>query len=300
MPTTLLLMGSMSSKPHLNFKMGCAIWAYKPWVGNLYPAGSSSTQFLQLYSQRFQTVEGNATFYAVPSPDTVARWAKETPEGFEFCPKLPRSITHDGSLLSHLDAARRFIALMQGLGNRLGPIFAQLPPTYDPQFWPDLEAFLSGLRECGSRLALEVRHPQWFQPVVAERLNALLQSLGMGRVLLDTRPIYECEDNPQLSSERRKPKLPLQPITTAPFTLIRYISHPNQAFNQRFMVDWISYLQNWLQQGDDIYLFVHCPVEVHSPQNARYFQQLLTANSLNIPPLPWDALQQPPAQLSLF
>jgi uncharacterized protein YecE (DUF72 family) len=293
-------MALMSSKPRLNFKMGCAIWAYKSWVGNLYPAGSSSTQFLHLYSQRFQTVEGNATFYAVPTPDTVARWAKETPKGFEFCPKLPRSITHNGTLFPHLEAAQRFIALMQGLGDRLGPIFAQLPPTYDPQSWIDLEAFLSGLRESGVRLALEVRHPQWFQPAMADRLNTFLHTLGMGRVLLDTRPIYKCEDDPQLTAERRKPKLPLHPVATAPFTLIRYISHPNQDFNQRFMTDWVPHLQNWLQQGDDIYLFVHCPVEVHSPQNARYFQQLLMASSLNIPPLPWDTLQQPPAQLHLF
>jgi uncharacterized protein YecE (DUF72 family) len=163
-----------------------------------------------------------------------------------------------------------------------------------------LESFLTGLTGCGTPLALEVRHPQWFHPTHAAQLNHLLQRLSIGRVLLDTRPIYECEDNPQLASERRKPKLPLQPIVTAPFTLIRYISHPEQALNQNFMADWVPYLRDWLQNGDRIYLFVHCPVEEHSPQTARYFQQLLEAEFLAIPPLPWENIQSPPTQLRLF
>jgi uncharacterized protein YecE (DUF72 family) len=284
----------------IDFRLGCAIWAYKGWLGDFFPAGSSASKFLQLYSQRMRTVECNATFYSIPSADTVKRWAEETPEGFEFCPKLPRSFTHEGALQPKIAAALQFIELMQGLGSRLGPIFIQLPPRYGPQSFQDLEAFLTGLGSCGASLALEVRHPQWFQPQFAERLNTLLHTLGIGRVLLDTRPIYECEDDPQLASERRKPKLPLQPIVTAPFTLIRFISHPNRAFNHNFMVDWVPNLQSWLQQGIQIYFIVHCPVEEHSPQNAIYLQRLLENGGVSIPPLPWLQIPKEPKQLGLF
>lgn len=284
----------------MNFRLGCAIWAYKGWIGEVFPVGSSPSKFLQLYSQRFTTVECNATFYSVPSADTVTRWAQETPEGFEFCPKLPRSITHQGALQPHIDQTLRFVELMQGLGSRLGPIFAQLPPSYGTQFFQDLEAFLGGLKGCGAPLTLEVRHPQWFQPSGAAQLNALLQSVSLGRVLLDTRPIYECEDNPQLTSERRKPRLPVQPVVTAPFAMIRYISHPDRAFNHRFMDYWVPYLQDWLQRGIRVYVVVHCPIEEHSPQNARYFQRLLENHSLSIPPLPWEQIPAEPTQLGLF
>ncbi|NJM74828.1 MAG: DUF72 domain-containing protein [Acaryochloridaceae cyanobacterium RU_4_10] len=284
----------------MNFRIGCAIWAYKGWLGGLFPTGSSPSKFLQLYSQRFTTVECNATFYSIPSADTVTRWEQETPNGFEFCPKMPRSITHEGTLTSQIEAALSFIELMQGLGSRLGPIFAQLPPTYGPQSFQDLETFLMGLQDCGAPLSLEVRHPQWYEPTHAIRLNELLQRLSIGRVLLDTRPIYECDDNPQLTSERRKPKLPLQPIATSPFVLIRYISHPDRDFNHSFMEYWVPYLQDWLQQGTRIYLIIHCPVEEHSPQNARYFQQLLEDKRIPISPLPWNDLPVEPSQLSLF
>jgi uncharacterized protein YecE (DUF72 family) len=284
----------------VNFKIGCAIWAYKPWLGDLYPTGSSPTKFLQLYGQRFSTVEINATFYAIPHPDTVRKWAQQTPAGFQFCPKMHRSISHEGALQPKITAALQFIDLMAGLGDRQGPIFIQLPPSYGPHAFNDLQAFLAGLKGCGAELALEVRHPQWFTPKSAARLDELLTPLGIGRVLLDTRPIYDCEDDPQLISERRKPKLPLQPVLTAPFSLVRFISHPHPSQNQNFIQDWLPHLQTWLSQGKRVYLFVHCPVEERSPQNARQFQHQLEAAGIPVPPLLWEQLQQTPQQLGLF
>lgn len=286
----------------MTFKMGCAIWAYKGWVGSLFPAGSSPSKFLQLYSRRFATVECNSTFYSIPSADAIARWVQETPSSFEFCPKLPRSITHNGALQPNLEAALSFIKLMQGLGSeRLGPLFIQLPPRYGPHAFQDLQAFLQGLRGCGADLAVEVRHPQWFQDSDGDRLNELLASLEMGRVLLDSRPIYECADDPQLTSERRKPKLPLQPVSTASFGFIRYISHPDRDFNTKFMMDWIAPINDWLSQEKRVYLFMHCPTEENSPQNAQLFQSLLEKHlEVLIPPLPWSEIRPESTQLSLF
>jgi uncharacterized protein YecE (DUF72 family) len=284
----------------VNLKIGCAIWAYKPWLGDLYPSGSSPSKFLQLYGQRFSTVEINASFYAIPNAATVAKWAQQTPPGFEFCPKMHRSISHEGALQPKLADALKFIELMQGLGERLGPIFIQLPPGYGPQAFKDLQAFLAGLKDCGAELALELRHPQWFAAKSAARLNDLLTQMGIGRVLLDTRPIYECDDDPQVRSERRKPKLPLQPVLTAPVSLVRFISHPQQIQNQPFIQDWLPHLRAWLAEGKRVYLFVHCPVEEQSPQNARQFQHQLEAAAIPVPPIPWEQLQQPPQQLGLF
>src|SRR2546421_206988 len=62
------------------FYIGCAVWAYKEWLGDLFPSGSKSTDFLALYSRRLTTVEGNTSFYAVPNSEVVQRWAAETPE----------------------------------------------------------------------------------------------------------------------------------------------------------------------------------------------------------------------------
>ncbi|WP_315789007.1 DUF72 domain-containing protein [Fischerella sp. JS2] len=284
----------------MSFFIGCAVWAYKGWVGELFPPGTRPAEFLYLYSRRFTTVEGNTTFYATPNQETVARWATDTPSGFEFCLKLPRDITHNQQLQPHIPDALKFIEVMRPLGKRLGPIFAQLPPSYAPTLIDDLTAFLSAWPHTEIPLALEVRHRDWFKEPHASNLKALLEKLGVGRVLLDSRPIYTGDDDPQLQSERRKPKLPVQFSITAPFSLIRFISHPNLEINQPFMAEWVTQIQQWLQQGKRIYFFVHCPIEERSPNTARYFQKLLEQNGVKVPPLPWDNLNPPPNQLNLW
>ncbi|WP_353930705.1 DUF72 domain-containing protein [Okeanomitos corallinicola TIOX110] len=283
----------------MKFLIGCAVWAYKGWVGELYPPGTRTTDFLNLYSRRFTTVEGNTTFYAVPNPETVTRWVQQTPPDFEFCLKLPRDITHQKLLKPHIPAALAFLERMQPLGKGLGPIFAQLPPSYSPALIDDLQTFLEAWPRQDAPLAVEVRHREWFEEPHLSNLTTLLKDLGVGRVLLDTRPVYTGENDPQLASERRKPQLPVQFSVTAPFTLIRFISHPSLSVNQPFMEEWVTQIQQWLKAGIKVYLFVHCPIEDISPNNARYFQQLLEKNGLEIPPLPWNNLSQS-HQLSLW
>ncbi|MBF2067265.1 MAG: DUF72 domain-containing protein [Calothrix sp. C42_A2020_038] len=284
----------------MNFFLGCAVWAYKGWVGELYPEGTRNTDFLKLYSQRFTTVEGNTTFYAVPSPETVSRWATETALSFKFCLKLPRDITHNGLLKPSISKALEFAERMKPLGSCLGPMFAQLPPSYTPKSIDDLESFLKAWQVTKLPLAVEVRHRDWFRKVHSGDLNALLEKFGAGRVLLDTRPIYIGDDDPQLESERRKPKLPVEFSVTAPFSLIRFISHPTLEMNLQFMEEWVTQIKNWLEQGKQIYFFVHCPVEEHSPGNARYFQKLLEASGVQVPALPWNQVNNQPNQLNLW
>ena len=284
----------------MNFRIGCAVWSYKGWVGDFYPSGSRTTDFLQLYSQRLTTVEGNTTFYAVPNQETITRWAKDVSPGFEFCLKLPRELTHKGLLQDSIAGALSFIEQVRGLGDRLGPIFAQLPPRYSPDLLEDLTSFLSALSQTQVSLALEVRHPDWFREPHANQLHQVLSQLGVGRVLLDSRPIYHGSDNWQIKAERRKPQLPLQLSLTAPFSLIRFISHPQREANQKFLTEWVVNVEQWLRQGKQIYFFVHCPIEARSPGTARSFQQLLEQHGVPVPPLPWNHLEQPPNQLSLF
>ncbi|OUC12528.1 MAG: hypothetical protein B0A82_21770 [Alkalinema sp. CACIAM 70d] len=286
----------------MSFSLGLAIWGYKGWLGELFPAKAAARDFLKLYSRRFSIVEGNTTFYSIPDRDTVKRWAAETPEGFLFFPKLPKTVTHEGNLLPHLPDALRFLELMQGLGDRLGAMFLQLPPSYSPAYCKDLELFIQGWQAATAvPLAVEVRHMGWFQPSCRDRLNELLSHYQVGRVLLDTRAIYRATDNPQQYSQNKKPDVPLDPIVTAPFSFVRYISHPILQNNLDYFAEWVDIVANWLVQGTQTYFFVHCPLEDHSPRNARRFQAMLEQAGLEVPPLPWNLMaEETPSQLSLF
>ena len=142
--------------------VGCPIWSFKGWVGNFYPKGTKSADYLREYAKRVTNIEGNTTFYAVPSKQTLEKWVADTPETFRFCPKIPKAISHEGKLADYIDRAHGFVDVMRQLGTRLGPMFLQLPPRFSPRLLADLQAFLSALA-ADVRLAVEVRHLDWFE-----------------------------------------------------------------------------------------------------------------------------------------
>jgi len=85
------------------FYLGCPIWSFKGWVGTFYPKGAKPSEYLFHYARRLSNIEGNTTFYAVPSQDTLDSWIANTPETFRFCPKIPKVISHEGSLKDNVD-----------------------------------------------------------------------------------------------------------------------------------------------------------------------------------------------------
>lgn len=284
------------------FRLGLAVWGFKGWEGTFMPAGVRQQDMLRQYTRRMSCVEGNDVFYGVPSTAVLQKRRATTPDGFLFCPKIPRAISHEGLLGPHVDDALRFLDHMRdNLGDRLGPIFLQLPPSYGPAEGPDLARLLNAWRREGEHpLLVEVRHHGWFRDPPRQRLDTLLSRLGMGRVILDTRPIYSGDDDPQADNPRKKPALPLHAVVTSDVAMVRFISHPDTPRNQTFLQQWATQVHAWLRDGKDVFFFVHCPQEEHSPRHARIFQRILEAQDAPVPPLPWDDLPPEPQQSSLF
>ena len=91
--------------PNLPYFIGCPSWSENAWRDYFYPRDARPPDFLALYGQVFNAVEGNTTFYARPAPSTVERWATSMPPEFRFTAKLPRDISHGGDLREQLGAA---------------------------------------------------------------------------------------------------------------------------------------------------------------------------------------------------
>ncbi len=282
------------------FKAGFAIWGYKGWIGDFFPVGSPSSELLRLYGERVEAVEGNTTFYAVPSAEVVASWASKVPEGFRFCPKLPQAVSHDGALAPKVDEALSFLERMQGLGERLGPLIAQLPPSYGPEMIEDLGLFLERWPRGEAPLAVEVRHLGWFEAPGAEALEGLLGDLGVGRAILDARPIYHNAPSAELLESCRKPDVPLTTSAPSTFSVVRYISHPEPSLNDAFLRVWARRVGAWLDAGISVYFFVHCPQEERSPAVLRRLFEILEDAGVGVSPPPWFAIKPPPKQLALF
>jgi uncharacterized protein YecE (DUF72 family) len=292
----------------MDLYVGCPVWSFKGWVGNFYPRGTKPSDFLLQYAKRLTNIEGNTTFYAVPSKRTLENWTEQTPETFRFCPKIPKAISHAGRLTDHIDRAAGFVEVMRGLGTRLGPMFLQLPPLFSPNLLADLEAFLSAWAS-DVRLGVEVRHLDWFDSPHDEALNELLASHNMARVTIDTRPIRDLQDDrilagstyeSLLEARERKPDVPVVPKRTSDFVFVRYIGHPDLEINRPFLEEWGSYFSGQIKSGADVHVFCHSPDNLTAPYLCREIHQRV-ARDVDISPLPWDEITpDTPEQPSLF
>ena len=285
----------------MTIRTGCAVWAHKSWVGSLYPTGTPATAFLQRYSERVATVEGNATFYAIPSTTTVAKWAAETPSSFRFCCKIPKLISHAAAFADTVDLRDQFLERMQPLGTRQGPYFLQLPPRFGLRHIDDLAQWLTSW-PAHLRLAVEVRHPSWYTPRGRLVLQELLAAHAVGHCIMDVRPL----DEPGLpgadadldSARDHKPDIPLDPWVSADLALVRYISHPHATANARYLDEWAVRIAQWERTGIHTYFFMHCPTEDHSPAHLHLFHQALTKVLPEYQPI-WDN-SPPEHQASMF
>jgi uncharacterized protein YecE (DUF72 family) len=135
--------------------IGASGFSYASWKPGFYPAGTKPNELLHVYAERLNSVELNATFYRLPSEDQLRAWAAQTPEGFRFAVKMSRQITHFG----RMDGIGTFCERVRALGDRLGPILVQLPPSRARDdgllrlFFDSLDPSLA--------YAFEFRHESW-------------------------------------------------------------------------------------------------------------------------------------------
>jgi len=147
-------------------RIGTSNWAQQEIRATLPRARLPPGGMLQAYARVFDTVEINATFYRMPSPDTTQNWASLTPPGFTMTVKLPRRITHDQQMVGTQDMLRAFLERIQPLrdAGKLGPILAQFPPSFTrAKGQAALGPFLQGLPK-DQRFAFEFRNKTWFVP----------------------------------------------------------------------------------------------------------------------------------------
>jgi uncharacterized protein YecE (DUF72 family) len=149
-------------------RCGIGGWTFAPWEGTFYPNKLPKKQQLHFASRQLRTIEINGTYYRGQTPETFAKWAADTPEGFVFSVKGNRFVTNKKVLAEAGESMRKFFDTgVVELGDRLGPIVWQFAPT--KKFEPDdFEAFLQLLpKKDGSttfRHVLEVRHASFIDP----------------------------------------------------------------------------------------------------------------------------------------
>ncbi len=282
--------------------LGCPEWANTDWRGSLFPQRASSAEFLGHYASVFNTVEGNTTFYALPRPELVQRWHEETPEGFRFCLKFPKRISHELRLRHVEEEQALFFRTFAPLEERLGPLFLQLSAAFGPDALGVLERFLRGLPG-GFRYAVEVRHPEFFRQGEAEqRLEEVLHKHQVARAVFDTTELFASEATDAVTQEaqRKKPGVPFRDSVTTDFALVRFVGHLEDARNHEALERWAQRVARWLSEGLTPWCFIHTPGDVTAPALARTFHQDLCRHLPTLPELPAFPGEQEPRQMDLF
>ncbi|MFD4443862.1 DUF72 domain-containing protein [Nocardia sp. NPDC058519] len=165
--------------------VGTSGWQYRDWRGVLYPAGLPIRRWLEHYAQGFATVESNNAFYRLPSRENFAAWRERTPDHFVIAVKASRYLTHIKRLREPAEPVTRLLDHAAGLGDRLGPILLQLPPTLrsDPDLLDDcLRCFPASVR-----VTVEPRHDSWWTDEVRSVLTSHNAALTWAD--RDSRPI---------------------------------------------------------------------------------------------------------------
>ncbi|MEN8144744.1 MAG: DUF72 domain-containing protein [Gemmatimonadota bacterium] len=148
---------------------GTSGYSYKEWKGPFYPEDLPASKFLEYYATRLPAVEINNTFYRMPRPEVLGKWADQTGTDFRFVLKASRRITHFKRLKEVEEQTMYLLQTASELGERLGAVFFQLPPNFKQDI-ERLNTFLDFLPD-PSRVAFEFRHESWFDEATYDCLR---------------------------------------------------------------------------------------------------------------------------------
>ena len=164
-----------------DFRIGTAGWSIPKQHAAAFPGAGNH---LKRYAKTLPAVEINSSFYRPHRNATYARWAASVPPGFRFAVKVPREITHQRRLTEAVEPLDRFLGEASALGDRLGPLLVQLPPSlrYDEASVGALLALLRARFE--GDVACEPHHATWF----TARVDAALSRFRVARVAADPAP----------------------------------------------------------------------------------------------------------------
>lgn len=156
--------------------LGTSAFTAAGWETAFYPAGMKPADYLSYYSTKYDTLELDNTFYRTPAISTVKGWYAKTPPGFLFAAKVPQVITHEKALADCDAEFREFLAAIDHLGEKLGPLLFQFG-YFNKAAFPGVKEFLARLVPFLKKLpkeyrfALEIRNKTWLVPQFVETLR---------------------------------------------------------------------------------------------------------------------------------
>ncbi len=232
--------------------IGTSGWSYKNWSG-FYPEDVSPKDYLGYYTGQFNSVEVNATYYNLPSENTVNKWRETAADDFRFSVKGHRRITHYNKMKDVNEPLNQFLSRMRLLGDTLKTVFWQFPPNFKKNT-ERLESFLEKLPD-DQQFAFEFRHTSWLNKEVYDLLsdtNAAIVWQSSGEFPDDCTP-------------------------TTDFIYIRFhgLTGYRYSYKKSDLESWAEIVQKQLDKGRDAQIYFNNPGG-NAVESAQMMRKLLS------------------------
>ena len=236
-------------------RIGTSGWHYTHWRGPFYPEKLPASKMLAFYTQHFDTVELNNTFYRLPREKGLLEWRDTTPDGFLFAAKGSRFLTHMKKLKDPGPGVEKFFDHILPLGKKLGPVVFQLPPWWEVNV-SRLEEFLEYLPP-RRRYAFELRNATWHTPEIYRILRRHRAAFCIFEIA-GIRSGFEL---------------------TANFTYVRLHGPggPYQgSYSRETLEAWAGRIRDWQRDLRDIYVYFDNDQAGYAIENALALKRMLT------------------------
>ncbi|MGI4805727.1 MAG: DUF72 domain-containing protein [Janthinobacterium lividum] len=231
----------MANHPDVDFYSGTS-GVVLPVPNKLsFPPEFQDKSRLTYYASLFNSVEINSSFYKVPMPATVQKWAESVPEDFRFTFKLWQGITHNKELDFKVEDVNHFMQVIAQAGSKKGSLLVQFPPSLKIKSIRQTEKLMLALQQADEaqnwKIALEFRDRSWY----VEETYELLNSYNMGIVLHD-------------KSAAASPLL--EPATD--FVYLRFHGPGGNykgSYDDGFLYEYAQYIKDWQHDEKTVYVY---------------------------------------------
>jgi uncharacterized protein YecE (DUF72 family) len=237
-----------------DIRIGCSGWVYKHWRDILYPAGLPQTRWFARYADEFDTVEINNSFYRLPSAETFEKWRDQAPPGFCYTVKANRFLTQAKKLKDCEEPLERMMGAVRHLGDRLGPMLYQLPPSLKINL-DRLRGFLEIVPKDVVNV-FEFREKSWYVPDTYE--------------LLDRYGASFCVHDMQGSTSER--------VAVGPVAYVRFHGGVGKywgRYSDERLIGWADWLTDQARQGRDCWCYFNNDIHGHAIHDARTLKSMV-------------------------